>query len=99
MSNLPKLDPIFHQVVRTRLAVLLHRKPHSFSQLKTALIITDGNLDAHLRRLSSAGYLHSQMLSDGKRPQTIYRLSDSGTEAFENYLSDLNFLVNFSLQN
>lgn len=95
MSDLPKLNPMFHQVVRTRLAALLHKEPLSFSQLKSTLHITDGNLDAHLRKLSSVGYLHSQMLLTEKRPQTIYQLSNSGTKAFKKYLSDLHSLINF----
>jgi len=80
MENLPTLDPLFHQAVRTRLAVLLSEKAQSFAQLKSALSITDGNLDSHLRKLSSAGYLHSQMVLDG-RPHTIYELSNNGMNA------------------
>ncbi len=92
MTTLPKLDPIFHQPVRTRLATLLRRGGHSFSQLKQDLEITDGNLDAHLRKLSSAGYLHSQMVLDG-RPHTVYQLSDSGTAAFDNYIDALEQII------
>ena len=95
MSNLPELDPVFHQTVRTRLAVLLSIEPLSFSQLKSKLGITDGNLDAHLRKLSSAGYLHSQMVLKG-RPHTIYQLSDSGNEAFHHYITAVGILVDQS---
>lgn len=84
----PTLDPILHQPVRSRLALLLHIAEPSFSQLKKALAITDGNLDAHLKKLSASGYLHSRMVLDG-RPHTVYRLSTSGTEAFETYLNAL----------
>ncbi|MEM9228745.1 MAG: transcriptional regulator [Pseudomonadota bacterium] len=84
----PILDPIFHQTVRTRLALLLFLGEISFSELKAALSTTDGNLDAHLRKLSGAGYLHSRMVLDG-RPHTVYRLSESGMEAFSRYLDVL----------
>lgn len=84
----PKLDPIFHQTVRTRLALALYSGEPSFSQLKERLAITDGNLDAHLRKLSAVGFLHSRMVLEG-RPHTIYKLSQSGTAAFERYLEDL----------
>ena len=77
---------------RTRLATLLRRDGHSFSQLKKGLEITDGNLDAHLRKLSSAGYLHSRMVLDG-RPHTVYELSESGTAAFDNYLASLQKII------
>lgn len=84
----PVPDPVFHQSVRTRLALLLFVGEPSFSQLKAALSITDGNLDAHLKKLSAAGYLHSRMVSEG-RPHTVYRLSDSGMQAFETYRDGL----------
>lgn len=94
-NNLPDLDPILHQPVRTRLTTLLYHVPHSFSELKQALTITDGNLDAHLKKLSSAGYLHSQMLIKGKRPSTVYELSETGKLAYEEYSENLTTLLNF----
>ena len=88
MPDLPLLDPMFHQPVRTRIAVLLYVGEPSFSELKSSLSITDGNLDAHLRKLSAAGYLHSRMVLEG-RPHTVYQLSQSGLLAFETYLEAL----------
>lgn len=84
-AALPALDAMFHQTVRTRLGLLLYLGEPSFSQLKAALSITDGNLDAHLKKLGAAGYLHSRMVLEG-RPHTVYCLSDSGTSAFREYL-------------
>lgn len=88
LSDLPIAEPVFHQSVRTRLALVLNAREASFSELKTMLEITDGNLDAHLRKLSAAGYLHSRMVTDG-RPHTRYRLSESGAEAFARYVGVL----------
>lgn len=87
----PLPDPIFHQPVRTRLALLLFRHEPSFSELKATLSITDGNLDAHLKKLSAAGYLHSRMVQEG-RPHTIYQLSESGKAAFQAYINVLDAL-------
>ena len=84
----PFLDPIFHQQVRTRLALALYVGEPSFSHLKQALSITDGNLDAHLKKLSGAGFLHSRMVVEG-RPHTVYQLSETGVTAFESYLAAL----------
>jgi DNA-binding MarR family transcriptional regulator len=86
------LDPMFHQVVRTRLAVLLAAEARSFAQLKAGLGVTDGNLDAHLRKLSAAGYLHSRMIAK-RRPHTIYELSPSGRAAFEAYCQAMQELL------
>ena len=87
-TPLPKLDPIFHQPVRTRLAVLMRGAEHSFAQLKAALQITDGNLDAHMKKLTAAGYVHSRMVLEG-RPHTRYQLSPSGITAFDVYKAAL----------
>lgn len=84
----PILDAVFHQPVRTRLSLLLYRGEPSFSQLKGALSITDGNLDAHLKKLGAVGYLHSRMVVEG-RPHTVYCLSESGAAAFQGYLDSL----------
>ena len=88
----PNLDPIFHQQVRTRIALALYEGEPSFSALKTMLLMTDGNLDAHLRKLSGIGYLHSRMVLEG-RPHTVYQLSESGVQAFERYLDALRTIL------
>ena len=92
MPNPPLLDPIFHQTVRTRLGSLLDAGACSFAELKTRLGVTDGNLDAHLRKLSAAGYLHSRMVIKD-RVQTNYSLSPSGKRAFAAYVSDLRAII------
>lgn len=84
----PVLDAIFHQPVRTRLCLLLYFDEPSFSQLKASLSITDGNLDAHLKKISAVGYLHSRMVTEG-RSHTVYCLSESGASAFREYLDCL----------
>ncbi|MCH9674804.1 MAG: transcriptional regulator [Gammaproteobacteria bacterium] len=95
MTALPQLDSLFHQPTRTRVATLLSLEAHSFSELKAALAITDGNLDAHLRKLSAAGYLHSRTVRDA-RPRTIYQLSDSGSKAFDEYIEALKVFVDLA---
>lgn len=84
----PITNAIFHQPIRTRLSLLLYIGEPSFSQLKGSLSITDGNLDAHLKKLGSVGYLHSRMVIVG-RPHTVYCLSESGAIAFREYLDFL----------
>jgi DNA-binding MarR family transcriptional regulator len=92
MKRAPVLNPVFHQTLRTRIAALLSVRAYSFSELKSALGVTDGNLDAHLRKLSSAGYLHSRMVLT-ERPKTIYDLSPSGKRAFADYLVALKAII------
>ncbi|MDA8747664.1 transcriptional regulator [Litoreibacter sp.] len=89
MKTVPPVpDAIFHQSIRTRLSLLLYIGEPSFSQLKASLSITDGNLDAHLKKLGTVGYLHSRMVIEG-RPHTVYCLSESGATAFREYIGCL----------
>ena len=92
MQDPPALDPLFHQIVRTRLGGLLNAGSCSFTELKNRLGVTDGNLDAHLRKLSAAGYLHSRMVLKD-RPQTIYSFSPSGKRAFAAYILGLRAII------
>ncbi|WP_394356611.1 transcriptional regulator [Sedimentitalea todarodis] len=92
MQRVPSVPyPIFHQPVRTRLGLLLYVGEPSFSQLKASLSITDGNLDAHLKKFGAAGYLHSRMRLEG-RPHTVYCLSESGAAAFREYIDFLSVI-------
>lgn len=94
MADAPELDPVLHQTVRTRIAAVFEqRKEISFSELKSVLNITDGNLDAHLRKLSAAGYLHSRFVLTGARPHTLYSLSSSGRKAWRAYARDMRRLL------
>lgn len=52
------IDILLHQPVRTRVAAFLStRGEATFTEWKNVLEITDGNLDAHFKKLLTAGYL------------------------------------------
>ena len=89
------LNPLLHQPVRTRLVMILKvSKETSFTDLKSALGVTDGNLDAHLKKLSAAGYIHTRFLQQKTgRMRTLYSLSDSGRTDVNNYLESLKSLL------
>lgn len=93
MKSPPTLDPLLHQPVRTRVVgLILTNQEISFSELKRSLQVTDGNLDAHLRKLTAAGYLHSRLVC-ADRPYTLYSLSRSGQKAVSAYLRNLHTLL------
>ena len=90
-----ELDTQLHQPIRTRIAAfLVTRGEATFTELKKELEITDGNLDAHIRKLVGAGYVETEKRSGKGRPQTIYSLTKKGKTAFENYLETLKRLLN-----
>lgn len=87
------LDPLLHQPLRTQIcAYLVGRGEATFSELKRVLQCTDGNLDAHLKKLIAANYLQPERTGSGTgsaRVQTAYALTPAGREAFSNYLLHL----------
>ncbi|MBL4760989.1 MAG: transcriptional regulator [Mariprofundaceae bacterium] len=89
------LDPVLHQPIRTRIAAFLSaRGEATFGELKQALKLTDGNLEAHMKKLTQSGYVHASKEKHGKRPLTFYSLSESGKEALASYVSALSGLLN-----
>jgi DNA-binding transcriptional ArsR family regulator len=94
---LPRLDPLLHQPVRTQLVAFLSgRGEATFSELKRALDITDGNLGAHLNKLVEAGLIGSRDESGGPRLQTMFCLTSSGRTALADYVTRLAELVQLS---
>lgn len=88
------LDPILHQPVRTRIvAHLATRGATTFTELKNALGVTDGNLEAHMKKLTGANYIRARRESGEGRPQTLYDLTTAGRGAFEHYVDALQALL------
>ncbi len=96
-TPLPSLDPILHQPVRTQIAAFLSgRGEATFSELKRVLDITDGNLGAHLNKLTEAGIINSRDELRGQRPQTVFYLTARGRAALTEYVERLTQLVRMS---
>ena len=86
-----QLDSILHQPVRTRLVAFLSaRGEATFKELKALLQVTDGNLNAHLRKLLVAKFINSRKeQTSSKRLQTFYSLTPLGVKAFGKYVATL----------
>lgn len=65
----------------------------SFTELKSALSATDGNLGGHVRKLEDAGYVSCDKTFEGRTPRTDYRLTASGRRALEKYLDHLDAII------
>jgi DNA-binding transcriptional ArsR family regulator len=88
------LNPLLHQPVRTRIvAFLAARGEATFNDLKKAIGITDGNLDAHMKKLVGAGYVETRREIGEGRPQTTYQLSAAGEAEFHAYVATLEALL------
>jgi DNA-binding MarR family transcriptional regulator len=89
-----ELDPLLHE--RGRLAivsVLAAADSLTFTELRDALEMTDGNLSVHLQKLEDKGYVAIDKQFVGRRPQTTCRLTRAGRQAFTRYLDQLQAIV------
>ena len=88
------LDRLIHE--RTRLGMvsaLAVNAALSFTELKTLLKTTDGNLSVHARKLEHAQYVVCSKSFDGRIPRTEYRLTATGRRALETYLNHMEALI------
>jgi len=89
------LDVVLHQPLRTRIvAYLSTRGEATFTELKQLLDVTDGNLEAHIKKLRAAEYVVTRKEKGKGRPQTFYCLTASGKNAFKQYVDQLQSLLN-----
>lgn len=65
----------------------------AFPALVKAIGTTNGNLGAHLAKLVDAGYVTEEKTFVEKRPQTRYRLTQAGRNAFKKHVNDMQALL------
>jgi DNA-binding transcriptional ArsR family regulator len=88
------LDPLLHERGRLAIVSVLAATPRlTFTELRGALEMTDGNLSVHLQKLEEKGYVTIDKQFVGRRPQTSCQLTRQGRQAFQRYLDHLEALV------
>jgi DNA-binding MarR family transcriptional regulator len=89
-----QLDRLIHDRMRLGILSALAAAPSiTFTDLRTALDASDGNLSVHARKLEDAGYIACTKGFDGRTPRTDYRLTAAGRKAFEKYLDHMEALI------
>ncbi len=89
-----KLERLIHG--RMRLAIvsaLAVNETLSFTELKSMLAATDGNLSVHARKLEDAGYIQCTKSFQDRTPRTEYRLTREGRLALDRYLEHMGALI------
>jgi DNA-binding MarR family transcriptional regulator len=89
-----KLDRVIHE--RGRMAImslLAANRELSFTELREALAMTDGNLSVHLRTLQEAGYVGLTKSFQNRKPLTTCALTPAGRKAFAEYIDLLEEIV------
>lgn len=88
------LDEIIHP--QARLAIMAYLNSidgASFTTLRDALEVTDGNLSVHIRRLNEAGYIKVEKSFVDRKPFTYVSITQKGQQAFVEYLATLEKLL------
>ncbi len=92
--DIHEIDEVIHGRVRLGImAYLSGVEAAEFSELKTRLQTTDGNLSVHLRKLEEAGFVSVAKSFQGRKPLTKAALTAAGREAFVAYLDQISRLV------
>lgn len=77
------IDDVIHGRLRLGvMAYLATASPALFTELRTKVNATDGNLSTHLRKLEEAGYIAIEKGYDGRKPQTKVHLTRPGRIAW-----------------
>lgn len=85
---LDHIDDTLHAKARLAImTVLIMENTVSFSRLKQATGLTDGNLGAHVHTLEEAGYLERQKSFVRNRPHTTCTVTPQGRQAFREYVA------------
>lgn len=89
------LDKVIHERMRLGIiSALAANEKLSFTDLKTLLDTTDGNISVHARKLEDAGYLTVKKSFSGRTPLTEYKITAAGRKALEKYLDHMEALIN-----
>ena len=93
------LDRVIHEKARLGILTSLVTHPDGllFGDLKDLCALTDGNLSRHLQHLQEAGLVEIWKGFQGKRPQTLVRITAGGRSRFVEYLSVLEGVVGDAL--
>jgi DNA-binding MarR family transcriptional regulator len=89
-----QLDRVIHEKGRLAIMSMLAAAPElSFTELREALQMTDGNLTTHIRTLQEAGYISVTKSFQNNRPHTTCSLTTAGKKAFTGYINLLERIV------
>ncbi|MGB5624143.1 MAG: transcriptional regulator [Woeseiaceae bacterium] len=71
------------------LATLVPGEPVSFTEMKAATSLSDGNLHVQTRKLAGAGYIQISKDMKGRRSVTRFRITELGLERLRLYVMKL----------
>jgi DNA-binding MarR family transcriptional regulator len=94
LANLGRIDEVIHGRMRLGIMVYLaDAEVAEFTELKSALEATQGNLSVHLKKLEEAGYVAIDKSFRDNKPLTRVSITPDGRRAFASYLDALGGLI------
>ncbi len=89
-----QLDRVIHEKGRLAIMSMLAASAElSFTELRDALAMTDGNLTTHIRALQQEGYVAVAKSFQNRRPLTTCSLTAVGRKTFAEYINLLEQIV------
>jgi len=89
-----QLDRLIHEKGRLAIMSMLAASPElSFTELRDALEMTDGNVTTHIKALQQEGYISVTKSFKDKRPLTTCSLTVTGRKVFAEYINLLEQIV------
>lgn len=87
---LRELNPLLHSELRLAvMSILIGVESADFVFLRKQTGATAGNLSVQIDKLQRAGYIEVEKNFRGKMPCTVCRMTDTGREAFAEYVDAL----------
>jgi DNA-binding MarR family transcriptional regulator len=94
LPDLGRIDEVIHGRMRLGIMVYLaDAETADFTELKTVLEATQGNLSVHLKKLEEAGYVSISKSFKDNKPLTQASITPAGRKAFAAYLDALGGLI------
>ena len=75
------------------MSVLITNDGYEFNSLKEMLGVTDGNLASHIKALEREKYLSVSKSFVDRKPNTRYKITERGRNAFKRHLDALEAVV------
>ena len=94
LADLGRIDEVIHG--RMRLGIMVYLSDvdvADFTELKTVLEATQGNLSVHLKKLEEAGYVAIAKSFVNNKPLTRVSITPEGRRAFADYLEAIGRLI------
>jgi DNA-binding MarR family transcriptional regulator len=94
VSLLKNINKVFdHRIRLGMMSILVVNDEVDFKTLKELLEVTDGNLASHTKALEKVDYISVEKRFIGKKPNTRYRATKIGKEAFKKHIEALEKLI------